>query len=118
MNNENFNVESDEEEDNIYQSDEDINWDNVGAAESYIANHEINTYSPLPSEAPNIEYDQNMLTQQATQNEEIESNFNDDASKISKKQAAMELVYFGCVKCISHFFRSLLLIIFVCSVSD
>lgn len=89
MNNENFDLESDGEENIIYQSDEEVTWDDVDT-ESYIVNHEINSYSQQPFEAPNFDYDQNVFPHQEIDTEDIESN--GDATKISKKQAAMELV--------------------------
>ena len=91
MANEDLNIESDEEETNIYQSDEEINWENIGAEDGYTDNHTYNAYSQQPpSEFHNIEHSQNLLPQESMSFSDIDINDSSDTAKTSKKQAAMD----------------------------
>lgn len=88
MNNESFEVEPEEDNDIIYQSDEEINWGDVGVFENY--DHENYLYSQPPSEAQSVEYHHDSFLQQPLENEPFENHIDDISNKISKKQAAMD----------------------------
>lgn len=85
MNNEKFEVESDEDENLIYQSDEEINWDNVGVVEGYIGDHE-DSYNDVR----NIEFHNQSFSEQPTEADNFENYLDSDTNKMSKKQAAMD----------------------------
>lgn len=85
MNNENFEVESDEDENLIYQSDEEINWNNVGV--EYNDDQE-ESYSSVQ----NFEFHNKKISEQTIEADSYENYLDNDAIRMSKKQAAMELV--------------------------
>ncbi|XP_026284009.1 uncharacterized protein LOC113210306 [Frankliniella occidentalis] len=88
MCNENLNIDLEEEEDEknmVYQSDEDINWDNIGVDDP-IDTDGNNSYYQHITHTQNMQYSQNS-TQDPDHN--IEDDI-DNINRISKKQAAMD----------------------------
>lgn len=87
MNNEMFDVESDDDRDTVYQSDEEINWNNIGVPENFNSNEGSSLHD---QSSESFEDTQNLYDQIPSYHYDFENKSDGPGNKMSRKQAATE----------------------------